>query len=68
MTLFAPSLSALLACATCRGDADSQSTMAQDGAIGFMLVLLAFVLGTFLLIMFNFARKQRLALAAVDLL
>ena len=61
-----PSLFSMLACATCRGDIGSQSTAAQDGAIGFMLVLLACVLGTFILIMFNFAKKQRLALQSLD--
>jgi IMP dehydrogenase/GMP reductase len=57
-----PITTQLLACATCRGDINSASTMAQDGAVGFMLLLLAAVLGTFVLIMFGFAKKQRIAL------
>ena len=56
------SLPSILACATCRPDAGSQVSQAQGNAILFMLVLLAFVLGTFLYTIFSFARKQARAL------
>lgn len=36
---------ALLACATCIGDPNASSTLAANGAIVFMLCLLAVVLG-----------------------
>ncbi len=60
-----PTATHLIACATCRGDIGSTSSMAQDGAIGFMLVLLAAVLGTFIFVMFSFAKKQRLVLQSL---
>lgn len=56
------SLSSVLACATCRPDAGSRVSMAQGNAILFMLILLAFVLGTFIYTIISFARKQTKAL------
>ena len=56
------STSTFLACATCRPDAGSQVSLAQGNAILFMLILLAFVLGTFIYTIISFARKQAKAL------
>lgn len=52
------SIPSMLACATCRPDAGSQVSIAQGNAILFMLILLAFVLGTFIYTIISFARKQ----------
>lgn len=52
------SIPSTLACATCRPDAGSQVSQAQGNAILFMLILLAFVLGTFIYTIISFARKQ----------
>lgn len=51
-----------LACATCMPDQGSTASIAQGNAILFMLVLLFFVLATFIYTIFSFARKQKRAL------
>ncbi|MBX7206903.1 MAG: hypothetical protein K1X78_01215 [Verrucomicrobiaceae bacterium] len=58
-------ISDVLACATCRPDAGSRVSLAQGNAILFMLILLAFVLGTFIYTIISFARKQQRLLATV---
>lgn len=58
MTSVLTSFPGVLACATCRPDAGSLVSQAQGNAILFMLVLLAFVLGTFIYTIISFARKQ----------
>lgn len=54
----------LLACATCNVDRASITFMAQQSAVVFMLAMVFAMLGTILLIIFNYARKARRAAAA----
>ena len=51
-----------LACATCMPDRDSNIAMAGSSALIFMVCVLLILLGTFIKIIFNFARKQRQSL------
>lgn len=60
-------VSYLLACATCMPDRGSATFMAQQSAIVFLLAVIFAVLGTLLLIIFNFARKARRAAEAAAL-
>lgn len=48
---------AVLACATCIGDADSASTLAANGAIFVMLGLLVLVLGSIVKFIFYLNRR-----------
>ena len=60
-------ISHLLACATCMPDRGSATFMAQQSAIVFLLATTFAILGTLLLIIFNFARKARRAAAAAGI-
>jgi heme/copper-type cytochrome/quinol oxidase subunit 2 len=51
----------LLACATCRPAAGTIAAEAQDSAVLVMLACLAGVFTVLITIIFNFARRQRLA-------
>ena len=50
---------ALLACATCQPDQNTDTARAANFAILFMVIVVFLMLGTLLKIMFNFARRQR---------
>lgn len=59
MTLLSSLVPGIVACATCLPDRGSQASIAQGNAILFMLLLLVFVLGTFIYTIISFARKQK---------
>jgi hypothetical protein len=48
----------LIACATCMGDAGSLTNKAAGYAIGFMLVMLAFVLGSLIKFMCYLKKRE----------
>jgi heme/copper-type cytochrome/quinol oxidase subunit 2 len=54
----------ILACATCRPMAGTIAAEAQDSAVIVMLACLASVFAILFYVIFSFARRQRLALAA----
>ena len=54
---------ALLACATCFADPASDTAKAMNLALVFMVAVVFSMLGLFIKIMFNFARREREAAA-----
>ena len=60
MTLYLPTIKmATLACALCGSGAEGPSIMAANSAIGFLLVVLLAVLGSFISFMVYLAKRAR---------
>jgi heme/copper-type cytochrome/quinol oxidase subunit 2 len=56
----------ILACATCRPAAGTIAAEAQDSAVIVMLACLAGIFAILFYVIFSFARRQRLVLAAEE--